>query len=427
MFSFASPIAEIQSYFARATFNYNDKYLLTATFRRDGSSKFGVNNKYGNFPSFAAAWNITNEDFLSSNNFVSNLKLRVGWGQTGNQEFPSAASLERWWIDQQPNESRVNVQNDDVRWETNTLANIGIDFGLLGDRIFGSIDYYNRKTTDPLFQQVVTQPGPPIRYWTNIDGDITNSGLELAINGAIVRNREVTWNAGINLAFQKNELNNLINTISTGGLHGQGISGATSQRLTNGQPINVYYLRHFEGLDKATGQSIYTDDGNTLFYGESPNPKTVVGFSTDVSYKKWALVVNMNGAFGHYLYNNTKNSVLPIGNLIANRNIDKSLLDGDVQENLSNALAPSDRYIEKGDYMKLANATISYRAGDLGKVFKNATIYLTGQNLFVITKFSGFDPEVNVDKNINGVPSLGIEYIPYPTARTVIIGINFGL
>ena len=427
MFSFANPISELQSYFARATFNYNDKYLLTATFRADGSSKFGANNKYGYFPSFAAAWNISNEDFLSSNSFVNNLKLRLGWGQTGNQEFPSAASLRVVGIGQEQNQNVANLNNEDIKWETNTLANIGIDFGLMGDRIFGSIDYYNRKTEDALFQQVVTQPGPPIRFWTNIPGTITNSGLEIALNGGIIKNREVNWNAGFNIAFQKNELQDFVGAIETGGLHGQGISGATSQRLVSGQPINVYYLRNFEGLDKSTGQSIYTDDGNTLFYSGSPNPKTVYGFSTDVSYKKWALVLNFNGASGHLLYNNTNNSVLPIGNLIAKRNIAASLLDTDVEENLSNALAPSTRYLEKGDYLKLANATLSYRLGNFAKVIKGANIYLTGQNLFVITKFTGFDPEVNVDKNVNGVPSLGIEYIPYPTARTIIFGINFSL
>ncbi len=427
MYSFANPIAELQSYFARATFNYNDKYLFTATFRADGSSKFGANNKYGYFPSFAAAWNISNEDFLSSNNIVNNLKLRLGWGQTGNQEFPSAASLRVVGIGQEQNQNVNNLNNEDIKWETNTLANVGLDFGILNDRIFGSIDYYNRKTEDALFQQVVTQPGPPIRFWTNIPGSIVNSGLEVAINGAIVKGRELSWNAGINLAFQKNELQDFVGSIETGALSGQGISGATSQRLTSGQPINVYYLRKFEGLDKSTGQSIYTDDGNTLFYSGSPNPKTVLGFSTDVSWKKWGLVLNFNGAMGHLLYNNTNNSVLPIGNLIARRNIAASLIGGDVEENLSNALAPSTRYLEKGDYVKLANATLNYRLGNFGKVFKGANIYLTGQNLFVITKFTGFDPEVNVDKNVNGVPSLGIEYIPYPTARTIIFGINFSL
>jgi TonB-dependent starch-binding outer membrane protein SusC len=133
---------------------------------------------------------------------------------------------------------------------------------------------------------------------------------------------------------------------------------------------------------------------------------------------------NFNGAAGHYLYNNTANSVINVGNL-GTRNISAAIPG--TGENLSNAIAPSTRYLEKGDYLKLANMTIGYRVGDFGKAFRNVTVTLTGQNLFVITKFTGFDPEVNVDKNVNGIPSAGIEYIPYPTARTILLGLTFGL
>lgn len=430
MYSFADAIAELQSYFGRVNLNFDDKYFLTATIRRDGSNKFGKNNAYGNFPSVAARWAISNESFLAGNKTISNLSLRASWGQTGNQEFPNNAPLRVVNIGQGVNTDVASLENDNIRWETNTLANIGLDFGFLDGRINGSIDYYTRKTTDPIFQQVVTQPGPPIRFWTNLNGTIVNSGLELAINGAIVRQKDLNWNLGVNLAFQKNELKDFVGAIQTGSLSGQGISGATSQRLVSGQPINVFYLRTFQGIDKTTGQSIYklnADGSDNLSYVGSPNPKMILGLSTDVSWKKWMLFVNMNGAFGHYLYNNTENSVLPIGNIIGGRNISKNIIKGSVKESTSNPLAPSTRYLEKGDYLKLANATISYRLGSVGKVFRNATVSLTGQNLFIITKYTGFDPEVNVDKSINGVPSLGIEYTPYPSARSVVLGINFGL
>jgi len=135
----------------------------------------------------------------------------------------------------------------------------------------------------------------------------------------------------------------------------------------------------------------------------------------------------MNGAFGHVIYNNTLNTVLPIGNL-GTRNIAKSLVkDGQALEAISNPIAPSTRYLESGNYLKLANATVSYNVGNLGKTFRNVNISMTGQNLFVVTKFSGFDPEVNVDKQVDGIPSFGIEYIPYPTARTILLGVSFGL
>lgn len=429
MYSFADPISELQSIFGRINVGYKDKYFLTATVRRDGSNKFGTNNKYGVFPSVAAKWNISGEDFLAGNSFVNNLSLRASWGQTGNQEFPSSAPLRVVNIGQGPNQEVASLENQDIRWETNTLANIGLDFALMDSRITGSIDYYTRKTTDPIFQQVVTQPGPPLRFWTNLDGQIVNSGIELAVNAAVIRTKDLSWNLGVNAAFQKNELQDFVGAIETGGLSGQGISGATSQRLVSGQPINVFYLRTFEGIDKTTGQSNYklnTDGSDNLDYVGNPNPKTVLGITTDLSYKKWFLAINMNGAFGHSLYNNTANSVLPIGNIIGGRNIAKSIIGGAVQESTSNPLAPSTRYLEKGNYLKLANATVSYRLGNLG-VIKNANLALTGQNLFVITKFTGFDPEVNTDKNVNGVPSLGIEYTPYPSARTVLLSLTFSL
>ncbi|MDX2045941.1 MAG: SusC/RagA family TonB-linked outer membrane protein [Chitinophagaceae bacterium] len=427
IFSFADPLAELQSYFARATVNFRDKINFTVTVRRDGSSKFGVNNRYGTFPSAAASWNINDEEFLKNSRFINTLKLRVSWGRTGNQEFPTGASKRVVSIGQGVNQSTVNYPNPDVKWETNTLTNAGLDFAILDSRITGSLDYYTRKTTDALFQRNVTAPGPSDgRYWTNLPGSINNSGFEIALNGAIIRGRDLNWNMGVNLSFQKNELKDFVGTYETGTLNGQGSSGATVQRLASGYPLNVYYLRKFEGLDKATGQSIYTDDGNTLFYFGSPNPKTVVGFTTDLTYKKWSLVVNMNGAYGHYLYNETNMNVVPIGNL-GTRNISKSLLGGGVKEALSNPIAPSSRFLEKGDYIKLANATISYRLGDVAKTFKGAVVSLTGQNLFVLTDFTGFDPEVNVDKNVNGVPSLGIEYIPYPRARTIQLSLTFSL
>jgi len=429
MYSFADPISELQSLFGRVNLSLKDKYYLTGTIRRDGSNKFGKNNAYGYFPSVAGRWVISNEDFLAGNKGLSNLSLRASWGQTGNQEFPSNAPLRVVNIGQEGNQEVASLENQNIKWETNTLANIGLDFGLFDGRLSGSIDYYSRETTDPIFQQVVTQPGPPIRYWTNLEGTIVNSGLEVALNIGLARKKDLNWNLGVNAAFQKNELKDFVGAIQTGSLSGQGISGATAQRLVSGQPINVFYLRTFQGIDKTTGQSNYklnADGSDNLDYVGSPNPKLVLGLSTDVSWKKWMLFVNMNGAFGHYLYNNTENSVLPIGNIIGGRNISKNITKGSVKESTSNPLAPSTRYLEKGDYIKMANATLSYRFGNIGKAFRSATVSLTAQNLFIITKYTGFDPEVNVDKNINGVPSLGIEYTPYPSARTIILGINFG-
>lgn len=423
--SYASPTTELQSYFGRAIMNYLDKYLVTATLRADGSTKFGKNNKYGYFPSVAAAWNVSNEDFLKGDDFITNLKFRVSWGQTGNQEFVSGASLDRFSFGQQ-SIAQTNYGNPDLKWETSTTINAGIDFSIIGDRLTGSIDYFNKKTTDVLFEQTNVQPAAGGRIWINLPGFVLNKGFEVSLNSGLVRSNNINWNLGVNASVLKNNVEGILGFYETGALSGQGISGARSQRIVSGKALNVFYLRNYQGIDKTSGQSNFEDGGNTLYYSGSPNPKLLLGLSTDVSYKKFNASINMNGNFGHYLYNNTANTVLPIGNL-GTRNVAKSLINNAVKEDVSNPIAPSTRYLEKGDYIKLANATISYSFGSIGKFFKNANISLTGQNLFVITKYTGFDPEVNTDKQVDGIPSLGIEYTPYPSARTILLGINFSL
>jgi TonB-dependent starch-binding outer membrane protein SusC len=424
-----SPSSELQSYFARAIMNFLDKYTLTATIRADGSTKFGENNKYGYFPSFAAAWNIANEDFLRGNSFLNTLKLRLSYGEVGNQDFPSGASLNRLVFGQQQI-IRTNFGNPDLRWENSKTTNAGIDFGILSDRLFGSFDYFKRRTTDPLYERTVAAPGPSAKVWINLPGEIINEGAEVALNSAIVRSSTVNWNFGVNATFIKNNVTGLgaSEFYETGGLHGQGISAATSQRIINNQPLNVFYLARYQSIDKTTGQSLYEggDPSTNKFYIGSPNPTTLLGISTDVTFQKFTATINMNGAFGHYIYNNTANSVLPIGNL-GTRNVARSLVNSDIQEDLTNPIAPSTRYLEKGDYLKLANASIGYRIGNIGNIFKNGFISLTGQNLFVITKFTGFDPEVNTNKAVDGIPSFGIEYTPYPTARTILLGLQFSL
>jgi iron complex outermembrane receptor protein len=424
VFSYAPPVSEIQSLFARAQFSFGDRFILSGTVRRDGSSKFGANNKYGVFPAVSGAWNISNESFVSSSKAISNLKLRASWGITGNQEFPSGVSQRTVAIGIGDNTSVNNFENPDVKWETNTMVNVGLDFGFASNRVTGSVDWFNRKTTDPLFAATPVAPAPASGViWQNLPASIVNTGVELSLNFNIIRTENVSWNLGGNIAFLQNEVKDLNGSYQTGALNGQGISGATSQLIVGNQPLNVYYLRKFEGFDKTTGQSIYADN-EKLFYSGSPNPTRIYGISTDLTWKKLFASANMNGAAGHYLYNNTANSVINVGNL-GTRNISAAIPG--TGENLSNAIAPSTRFLEKGDYLKLANATIGYRIGNLGNAFKNVTVTLTGQNLFVITKFTGFDPEVNVDKNVNGIPSAGIEYIPYPSARTILLGLTFGL
>ncbi len=414
---YVSPTTELQSYFGRAMFNFRDKYLLTATFRADGSSKFGENNKYGYFPSFAGAWNISKEEFFA-NDFASNLKLRLGWGKTGNQEFPAGASQRRYNVGF-GSISPDQLENAELKWETSTTTNAGLDFTILRNRISGSIDYFRKITEDILFLK--DAPDPVIgggRQWVNLPGEVENSGVELSLNTNIYNTKDFTWDFGVNATILKNKLTNFGAPLETGEIHGQGLSGVRSQLFADGQPLNVFYLKTFEGINK-DGIGVVPDVKN--FVGD-PNPNLLLGISTRVGYGKFGLEINMNGAFGHQIYNNTANAILTINNLGIGRNTTSEALNAG--ESLASPIAASTRYLEDGDYLKLANATLSYRLGNI-KFVKGANIFITGQNLFVITKYTGFDPEVNTDKTYQDLPSFGIEYTPYPSARTFMLGVNF--
>lgn len=429
--SFVDPSSEIQSYFTRLAFNYKDKYLATGTFRADGSTKFGKNNKYGYFPSFSLAWVVSKEDFFHVD-LINSLKFRGGWGKTGNQEFPSGSAQARYGLGGSGTTgsiTQLNNPNDDLKWQADRQYNVGVDLTVLDNKITATVDYFNKRTTDLLFPSAPAQPaapGAPIR-WVNLPGKIDNSGVEASVNAAIISKKDMSWDFGVNAAFLKNNVSGLFTTIPTGQLNGQGSTNAQIEVIGNGLPINAFFTREFLGFDKGTGQSIYRDNGNVFYYVGNPNPKTLFGMSTTFRYKKLTLTANANGAAGHKIFSETYMNIVNVGNLKRGRNIGVSVYENPVKEAFSNPVTPSSRFLQKGDYLKLTNATLSYAVGDLANIFKGINVYVTGQNLFVITKFTGFDPEVNVDKNVNGVPSVGIEYAPYPSARTITFGVNFSL
>ena len=424
---YESPTNELQSMFARANVNIKNKYLLTATVRRDGSTKFGENNKYAIFPSFGAAWNVSNESFMQNVSAVKNLKIRFGYGKTGNQEFPSGSSQTRFGVSGPGSISQQNVGNPDLKWETSTTLNGGVDFTLWNGRINVTADYFNRETKDVLFELDFPQPGASsAKIWKNLPATINNKGVELSVMANIIKKKDFTWDLSVNATWLKNMLEGLSGTYNTGGLSGQGSSGAYVQKLASGYPLNVFYLREYLGIDKTTGQANYTNDGDESFYGEDPNPNMLLGASTEVNYKKWSFNMNLNGAFGHHIYNETAMNVIPITNL-GTRNVYAPFINSDTREDLSNPITSSTRFLEKGNFIKCQNARIGYSIGNISKFIKNASVAITAQNLFVITDYTGFDPEVNVDKNIGGIPSVGIEYIPFPSSRRFQFSINFSL
>jgi TonB-linked SusC/RagA family outer membrane protein len=420
--SFYDPDSYLQSFFARAIGNFGDgRFIVTGTIRADGSSKFGADNRYGYFPSLAASWNVMNEKFMKSGHLFDALKLRAGWGITGNQEFPAGASQTQWTYGQ-GSIQQVNVANPALKWEQTKQWDVGVDWSVLNGKLSGTFDYFDKNTTDLLFNFEAIQPAPATRYWTNLPGNIKNNGFEFYIRAVLMERSNLTWDISVNGAFLHNVVENYNGpAVLTGALSGQGSSGATVQKLANGQPLNAFYTREFQGFDQ-NGVAIYRDNQALFFVGD-PNPHFIGGLSSSLTTKKWTFALNISTSRGNKIYNETLNNVLNIGNL-GTRNMAASLIGS--KESPSNAVTSSSRFLEKADYIKFGNLSARYNVGNIGAI-KGLYISVVGQNLFYITNFTGFSPEVNTDKQVNGVLSYGIEYIPYPTARTIQFGLGFSL
>ncbi len=424
-----NPTTEIQSYFARANFNFDDKYLLTGTFRADGSSKFGSDNRYGYFPSVGGKWVINNEAFMKDSKVFSTLSLRGSWGKTGNQEYPAGSSQEQFGLPSYNTAPQVVNGNKSLKWETTTAYNIGTDFSFGKGRVYGSVDYYNKTTKDILFQTVAIQPAPSSVSFVNLPGaNLINKGVEVALGASIIDKKNFGWDVNVNFAYNKNvikkftdPLTGLNLSIQTGTIDGQGVSGTLAQVITNNYPVNEYYLKTFGGFD-SKGNQIISD--NPTYQGD-PNPHSLFGLSTSVRYEKFTFSLNMGGAAGFLIYNNTATSVTNINGITSGRNIDLAAYNSG--EGKSSGAGASSRFLEKGDYLKLRNVTVRYMIGNTGRYIKNLSAFVSGSNLLVITKFNGFDPEVNVDKSSGAYPSRSIEYVPYPTPRSVSFGLNFSL
>lgn len=426
--TFKDITTEVQSFFGRVNFNFQDKYYLTATMRADGSNKFGANNKYGYFPSFGAKWTISNEDFMHNSKTISNFALRGTWGITGSQDFPSGAAIDQFTFNSYNNATQANVGNPNLKWESTRQYDIGIDFGFMNNRVFGSLDYYNKNKTNILFESTPIQPAPLANEWLNIPGNLVNSGVEFSAGANLVKTAQFSWDLSVNFAYNHNILKKFYaagtetpTVINTGQINGQGVSGTLGQIITNNKPVDEFYLKPFQGFAQNGAQNV---GANPQFAGD-PNPHTLFGGSTTLTYSKFVLTINGGGSGGFLIYNNTATSVTNISGIVQGRNIDKNAFNS--AEKPASGVAASSRFLEKGNFFKLRNTTLRYNLGNAGSYLKNVNIFVSGSNLFVFTKFSGFDPEVNIDKNNGGYPSRSIEYIPYPTPRSIVAGINFTL
>jgi len=428
---------ELQSFFGRVNYNYKQKYLVTFTGRYDGSSKFGKNKKYGFFPSAALAWRISQEDFLSNSTTISNLKLRLGWGRTGNQEIPDKISLmavgttadANGYINGalSPGITFIRTPNPDIQWETTEQTDLGLDFGFWDNRLSGSIDYFHKKTYNVLLELNSLKPAATGTQWQNVPNlNILNDGIELSLNGLLVQKKDFSFELGGNFSYIKNEVKNLpVQRITTGVASGQGLSGTLVQVITNGEPIGTFYGMVFQGFD-ANGISTYkTDaDGNPVKeYLGSALPDFTYSMTTKIQYKGFDFSMFWYGSHGNKVYNNTANALFTKGSLDKGYNVTQEVFNSN--ESPSNSNAYSSRFIEDASFLRFSNVTLGYTF-DTKKIswLGNARVYVTGNNLALFTNYSGFDPEVNVDAQSNGIPSLGIDYTQYPKPRTFTFGVN---
>ncbi len=415
--------SELQSYFGRVNYSINDKYLLTATVRVDGSSKFGPNNKYGAFPSVAGAWKISQENFAKD--LGADIKVRASWGVTGNQEFPPNLTQFRVNYDANNAASFPDITpNPNLKWETTRQYGIGADLGFFDGRLTATIDYFDKNTRDLLFEALYAAPAPARARFINADFNVVNRGVELGINYDILAGKSFRWDISANATFLRNRVENLAGLYNAGTINGQGLSGAYAQRIVSGYPLFSFFMADFSGFDDS-GFAQYTDPNLGLSYQGGAIPTYNFGLTNNFAFGNWTASVFINGAGGNYIYNNTANAIFTKGNLRNGRNV--TVEAANTTESPVNPALVSTRFLEKGDFARLSNVVIGYNI-KLPNVtaIRNLRVSVTGQNLFVVTGYSGIDPEVNTNKTLDGIPSLGIDYTSFPSQRVVTIGLSAG-
>lgn len=421
----------LQSYFGRGNFTFSDKYLITATLRIDGSSKFGTNNKYGVFPSGAIAWKLHEEDFMPD--FFNTFKLRAGYGIVGNQdglgygeylrrERYSDVSVGSARQISLPGTTTQGFANPDLKWESTAQTAVGIDFGVFNSKLTGSIDYYNKNTTDLLLKKNAAQPSPAPLVFDNLNANVINKGWELSLSYLVVDQSDASFTISGNVSHNKNELKNFGGVLDAGTIYGQGLTGAYAQRLADGHPLFSYYLRDFQGFDQ-NGQPI---GDIQQFVGKTALPTWNMGVSLNANYRAFDMSMYFAGQFGQYIYNNTRNGFFTAGSINNARNVTPDVLTSG--EAGSAEASVSTRFLEKGDFLRMQNFTLGYKVPLTSSFIKNFRVYVNAQNVFVITKYSGLDPEVSTnpanDGLLNGLPTAGIDYAAYPRPRTFTIGLN---
>lgn len=416
------------SFYGRVNYGLLDKYLLTATVRRDGSSRFGTNNRWAMFPSAALAWKIKEEDFMKEISFVDDLKLRLGFGVTGNQDIGNFKYSQTYEVNSlsgtffngtfYPSYNITGIANPNLKWEQSAQWNLGLDFSLFQNRLRGSLDFYSKKTTNLLLSIDAIQPAVSSTYLDNI-GAMTNKGVELTLNASLISNDTFDWSSNFNIAYNRNRITELYNNkdIIYGIISGAGASG-NSQILQVGAPIGSFYGHKFLGIEDGKEQF---EPGDRTIIGHAL-PDYILGFTNNFSYKNWDLSVILRSNLGGETYNNTR-AELSQGSRLPGQNTNVEGAEF-YKAGGGGIVYSSSRWVENASFLRLDNMTLGYTFQVAPKVIKSARVYATAQNLFVLTKYKGFDPEVNNNSGDKGVKSIGIDYCSYPHARTFVLGIN---
>lgn len=436
------------SFFGRVNYSFASKYLFQATVRRDGSSAFGKNNQWATFPSASVAWRASEESFIKDWNVFDDLKFRIGYGVSGNSlGFDAFTAVQRYgatgWYTNAANEDvhtlgPIANANPDLKWEKTDMLNVGVDFSFFKNRLGGTIEYYNKNTKDLIHNYRVSTTQYLYNTLTANVGEINNKGIEVTLNAVPVQTKDITWSTDITLSHNKNTVKSIsngefsVNYIEVGYLQGRGQSQIYNQRIMEGHPIGQFYTWEWKGYNEA-GVSVFNDydsEGNLIGVTDTPTredqhctgsaqPKLNFSWNNTLKYKNFTLTLYFQGLLGNKILNGTAAQYSNIGLNAGNYNMLKSVIETEKVTDM-NAHFLSDRYLEKGDYLRLSTLTLAYDFKNIGSWIKNIRLYATCNNVFVLTGYKGLDPEIYLGGLTPGIDNRQT----YPRTRTFMFGIN---
>lgn len=418
--------SRLVSFYTRANYDVGGKLMLTGTVRRDGSSKFGSDNKWGIFPSFAAALRLSEFDFVPE--AFSDLKLRAGWGVVGNEAIGEYQSIARIGTGSNAviggsatsGTGYLNPANPGLRWESTASTNIGLDWEMNGGKFYGSLDLFQKNTSDLLLTVPAPAPSVAPTLLANV-GATSNTGFDLMLNYALMSSSDFGWDIGFNLSRSRLVIEDLgtNSEILTGAISGAGQSGAFAQKLVVGEAYGTFY-----GLVYDASSNTYSDEAEVIGLAQ---PDFTYGFLNTFSFGKFNASVFFRGQQGGSVFNNTAMEYTTLDNLNTNINLLAPALDF-TDDMLTSTPTYSSQWIEDASFLRLDNLNISYNVDVEGSQWLNsAVVGLSGQNLLLLTNYTGYDPEVNTSASGNGAPSLGVDYTNYPRARTIALNVKFNL